>query len=182
MLIIALTTIFVILSAYVYSKFHAQLKFSTTVPGAPTLPFIGTGLIFINKTPPQIFQVICGLVKAHGYFQKIWFGPWLLLLVTSPRIAETILSSQKLIDKSQEYDYIEPWLADGLLLSTGSKWFKRRKIITPTFHFKILEQFTEVFDKQGNTMVKRLKQFKPSDVIDIYPFTTLYALDVISGE
>lgn len=182
MLTIALATILTILCAYIYSKYHEQLKFSATLPGAPTLPFIGTGLIFINKTPPQIFEVIRGLVKTYGCFQKIWFGPWMLALVTSPRIAETILSSQKLIDKSQEYDYIQPWLADGLLLSTGSKWFKRRKIITPTFHFKILEQFTEVFDKQGDIMVKKLREFKSSDDIDIYPLTTLYALDVISGE
>ncbi len=51
------------------------------------------------------------------------------------------MNSTKLIDKSSEYDFLKPWLADGLLLSTGNKWFKMIKVITPTFHFKILDQF-----------------------------------------
>lgn len=70
-------------------------------------------------------------------------GPQVQVLITDPKDAEVILGSQKLIDKSDEYDFIAQWLGTGLLISTGQKWFTRRKAITPTFHFKILEQFVE---------------------------------------
>jgi cytochrome P450 family 4 len=88
----------------------------------------------------------------------------------------------KLITKSDEYDYIMPWLATGLLTSTGKKWLNRRKIITPAFHFKILEDFVEVFDKQSSILAKKLKKFEGRGEFDIFPLTALCALDVICGE
>lgn len=59
----------------------------------------------------------------------------------------------------------------------------RRKIITPTFHFKILEQFTEIFHQQSDILVNKvLSQFGPNDPVNIYPLITLMALDVICGK
>lgn len=65
---------------------------------------------------------------------------------------------------------------------TGKKWLGRRKTITPAFHFKILEQFVEVFDRNSDTFVKILGEHGPNDPVDIYPFVTLAALDVICGK
>lgn len=69
----------------------------------------------------------------------------------------------------------------GLLTSFGKKWFSRRKIITPTFHFNILEQFIEVFNHQSNIMVEKLRPFSKKGDIDIYSYSTLCALDIICG-
>jgi len=93
-----------------------------------------------------------------------------------------VMSSQKLIDKSSEYSFLSKWLGDGLLLSSGKKWSARRKVITPTFHFKILEQFVETFDKQSDIFVQKLAKHKSGDKFDIYPYVTLCALDVICGK
>lgn len=87
----------------------------------------------------------------------------------------------KLLTKSSEYDYIMPWLGTGLLTSTGQKWVSRRKIITPAFHFNILEDFIEVFDKQSLILVEKLKKFEGRGAFDIFPLTALCALDVICG-
>lgn len=81
-----------------------------------------------------------------------------------------------------QYDFIRPWLGDGLLTSTGRKWHTRRKIITPTFHFKILEQFVDIFDQQSNIFVQLLKTAAASGKdFDAFPKVTLCALDVICG-
>lgn len=58
----------------------------------------------------------------------------------------------------------------------------RRKIITPAFHFKILEQFTDIFHHQSDILVKQvLSKFAPHEPVNIYPLITLMALDVICG-
>ncbi|XP_059617474.1 cytochrome P450 4d2-like isoform X2 [Phlebotomus argentipes] len=99
---------------------------------------------------------------------------------TDPKDLEVMLSSTKHITKNNLYNFLKPWLGTGLLISTGQKWHTRRKIITPTFHFKILEQFTEVFNRQGSTLVRLLQKHSTGESFNIYPFINLYALDVIS--
>jgi cytochrome P450 len=88
----------------------------------------------------------------------------------------------KLITKSTEYNYLTPWLNTGLLTSRGQKWINRRKILTPAFHFKILENFVEVFEKQSSILVQKLKQFEGQGEFNIFPLTALCALDIICGE
>lgn len=99
---------------------------------------------------------------------------------------------------------LKGWLNEGLLLSTGEiyrnfqkiqnlenkflfifsgkKWFQRRKVLTPAFHFKILEQFVDIFNHQSDVFVQILSKYKPTDKIDLYPIVTLYALDVVCGK
>ena len=83
----------------------------------------------------------------HGLF-AMWIGPYPMVVLTSGRTAEPVLTSNSLIDKSAEYDVLLPWLGTGLLTSTGHKWRGRRKMLTPTFHFNVLNSFVEVFDEQ----------------------------------
>jgi cytochrome P450 family 4 len=68
------------------------------------------------------------------------------------------------------------------LLSKGQDWFGQRRMITPAFHFNILEDFIEVFDKQTNKMIDLLRPFaEKSEEINMYNYVTLCALDIISG-
>lgn len=97
------------------------------------------------------------------------------------------------------------WLKEGLLLSTGmltnfnilinfifvsfllnpfykkkgKKWQQRRKILTPAFHFSILEEYVDCFDTQSSILVNKLKNYKPDEKIEFYPLITLCALDII---
>lgn len=77
--------------------------------------------------------------------------------------------------------YLRFYNLSGLLLSTGKKWHQRRRIITPTFHFKILEQFVDVMEKQGQVFVAKLKTLEGQH-FDFFPQISLYALDVICGK
>lgn len=60
------------------------------------------------------------MAKEHNYIVKLRLGPSSqYLLVADPKMMEFVLSSQKLITKSVEYDFFFPWLGKGLLTSTG---------------------------------------------------------------
>lgn len=77
------------------------------------------------------------------------------------------------------YDFLIDWLGTGLLISTGQKWHSRRKIITPTFHFKILQQFVDVFNDQNRIFIDKINARNSEDTFDIYGFITLMSLDII---
>ena len=64
------------------------------------------------------------------------------------------------------------------MLSTGTKWKSRRKLITPTFHFRILDQFIALINHHSNILIKKLKESK-EEAVDIMPLITRCALDVI---
>lgn len=104
---------------------------------------------------------------------------FLFYKLSSPGFFQVILSSSKFIEKSKDYKFVKPWLNDGLLMSKGSKWLRRRKILTPAFHFKILEQFVEIFERQGAVFVKTLSKYGQKDKVEMFPLVTLCALDVI---
>lgn len=89
------------------------------------------------------------------------------------------MSNPKMINKGFDYKFVELWLGTGLIISNGQKWFERRKALTTAFHFQILEDFVDVFDKQANILINKLKG--STETIDITKDISMYALDVICG-
>ncbi len=68
----------------------------------------------------------------------------------------------------------------------GQKWKSRRRLLTPAFHFKILDDFIDVFNNQSRILCDLLEEQCQSDSksseVDIYPFLTRCTLDIICGE
>uniref|UniRef100_A0A182Q7Y3 Cytochrome P450 n=1 Tax=Anopheles farauti TaxID=69004 RepID=A0A182Q7Y3_9DIPT len=177
---IVLVALAVLGLAVLYQRFGEMLKHTGKLGGPPAYPIIGNGLLFLNKSPAEFLQIIGVLLKQYGDCFRVWLGTQLAIVVVDPKDIEVLLSSPKYIDKSTEYDFIRPWLGEGLLTSRGRKWHTHRKVITPTFHFKILEQFVEIFDRQSTTFVKVLQPLaETGKSFDIFPQVTLCALDVI---
>lgn len=57
----------------------------------------------------------------YGPINKIWLGPnKFYLLLADPDIIEFFISSPKYVTKSADYDFLKPWLKNGLLISTGT--------------------------------------------------------------
>lgn len=181
--------IFLVLFALVISflawyqiKFGRRNALLANIPAPKEYPLIYNTLSFFGKTPQEVFVWLEKMAVDCGPIYKISSDPFneSVIVISEPKAAEAILSSQKLIDKSDDYDFMKAWLGTGLLVSTGKKWFQRRKIITPAFHFQILEKFVEIMDEQGKTLIENLEKFDGKEV-DVFPLVNLYALDVICG-
>ncbi|KAG8253055.1 hypothetical protein J6590_044050 [Homalodisca vitripennis] len=61
----------------------------------------------------------------------------------------------------------------------GSKWRKHRKILTPAFHFRILDKFVPVFEKNARILIEKLGGMVGKE-FDIMPTISLCSLDIIS--
>jgi cytochrome P450 len=66
--------------------------------------------------------------------------------------------------------------------SAGQRWATHRKLLTPAFHFKVLENFVDVFNRNGKILVEKLSSHVNGPEFDVTPYMTLCALDNISGE
>ncbi|KAI8115367.1 Cytochrome P450 4d2 [Lucilia cuprina] len=151
------------------------------MPGPKTLPILGNVLMYRGQSPEEIMEFITNNKQKFGKLYRVWILQQLAVFSSDPDDVEVILSSPQTITKNNLYELLHQWLGTGLLMSTGKKWHSRRKIITPTFHFKILEQFVEIFDQQSAVMVKKLyDKADGKTAINIFPIICLTALDIIA--
>lgn len=63
---------------------------------------------------------------------------------------------------------------------SGSKWQTRRRILTPAFHFSILQQFLNIFNEETENFVNILTKIEENE-IDINPHVTHFTLKSIMG-
>ncbi|KAJ4451986.1 hypothetical protein ANN_03470 [Periplaneta americana] len=119
------------------------------------------------------------VINTYKPVLKFWFGPIPGVGVTDPDYVEAVLNNTKMIEKGAVYKLFSPWLGTGLLTSTGQKWHSRRKIITPSFHFKILENFIPMFAECCDILVNRLRKEVGREVFDVYPYISACSLDII---
>ncbi|KAH8404761.1 hypothetical protein KR222_000529 [Zaprionus bogoriensis] len=125
----------------------------------PGKSVFGNNLDILQMTPSIIFQYIRNLlVKAGGrsYIFYFLFAP--MYNVVRPEDAEEILQSTKLITKNVVYNLLVPFLGEGLLISTDRKWHARRKLLTPTFHFNVLQNFLDIFKQESHKLITVLQQ------------------------
>ncbi|XP_015119502.1 cytochrome P450 4c3 [Diachasma alloeum] len=151
------------------------------IPGPAALPLVGN-TIELNLDHEELYQRIMGMRMLWGSregINKAWVGQHPYIFVSKASTVEAVLSSNRHIDKSSDYRFLRPWLGTGLLTSHGSKWHQRRKILTPTFHFKILEDFIEVFGEQTEVLVTQLSREVHNESFNIFPYVTHCTLDII---
>ncbi|XP_055846865.1 cytochrome P450 4d8-like isoform X2 [Episyrphus balteatus] len=167
------------IAQYFLNKHKNQLVANLNGP----YPFVLVGSVhkLFCLSPQNFFKQIIHFRKIWGKVYRIWIFNRLIIAIGDPKVAEVLLSSQTHIKKHHLYNLLRPWLGTGLLMSDGRKWFARRKIITPTFHFQILERFVEVFDQQSDVLVKQLeKHCQTGKEFDVHPYIGLAALDIIT--
>ncbi|KAK3907468.1 Cytochrome P450 4C1 [Frankliniella fusca] len=154
------------------------LQLANTIPGPQFLPIIGN---FFNILAQDFdfIKMVYAYRERYGHIYRIWFGPKCYIGLSQAKDVETIMSSQKFIHKSRDYAHLHPWLGTGLLTSTGSKWFHRRRIITPTFHFRILDRFMDSFNRNSNLMVENMAKEDGRPAFDVHHYISLCTLDII---
>lgn len=113
---------------------------------------------------------------------RVWLGMKAIVILYSPENIESVLVSTTNLNKGDEYSFFEPWIGEGLVTSKRAKWHRRRKILTPAFHFRILNDFLPIMNEEATKLIKKLNQRKfcgDNQVIDITEPIAMCTLDTI---
>lgn len=119
-------------------------------------------------------------VRKYGPIFRLWSGHQPVVLISGPEDAEVVLTHPAVADKGQNYKLLSSWLGDGILLAGGAKWHSRRKMLSPAFSVRVLEQFVALFNKHCAILEDKMLALAGGPPFDITPFMSLFALDVIS--
>ncbi|XP_077541896.1 cytochrome P450 4c3-like isoform X1 [Haemaphysalis longicornis] len=130
----------------------------------------------------MVFATVSGF---HAVFQRfgryvVYLGFRPLVILFKAEYVEEVLSSNKLLTKGDEYEFLHGWLGTGLLTSAGEKWRSRRRLFTPAFHFRILDDFMGTINAQSFILAAKLGELcLAKQPFDVLPVVTMCTLDTI---
>ncbi|KAL4712718.1 hypothetical protein ACJJTC_008015 [Scirpophaga incertulas] len=170
-IIVSLCCIHVILN---YNRRARMLK---KIPGFKDKFIVGNALELMLP-PVELFQLPRWAARNFDKIYRFWSFPFGCVSILDPDDIEKVLNSTKHNEKGVIYGILKPWLQDGLLLSKGSKWQRRRKILTPAFHFNILKQFYVILEENSTRMVQALDAMEGKE-IDVVPLVSEFTLQSV---
>ncbi|XP_071538554.1 cytochrome P450 4C1-like [Panulirus ornatus] len=175
---LAFTTL-VALTLVWFFKRQQKVWLINQLPGPAALPIVGNAFD-VTTDSIELFKMANTIVQEYGQILRVWIGTTPLIIISKAKLAEVVLNSTRHLDKSHQYDFFHPWLGNtNVFLTSGSTWHSRRKLLTPAFHFKILEEFMDVFNTQSSKLVKKLQRKADGKLFNIFPDITNCTLDII---
>lgn len=123
--------------------------------------------------------------KTYKYFHRFWGGPFMCVLnVYHPETIREVLKHsikpRNIGAVSTTYDMGLRWLGEGLILTNGQRWYRNRRLLTPSFHFEILKKYIKVYNSCAKIFMSKIVGNIHSRIsVDIQPMVSRYTLDVI---
>ncbi|GMT21509.1 hypothetical protein PFISCL1PPCAC_12806, partial [Pristionchus fissidentatus] len=158
-------------------------RLSAKIPGDEGKPIIGHVFEFEmdpQVMPHRIVERMNRTVRETGQqLIKLWFFHDNVYVPTNGETIKYVLDSNEEITKGDEYEPLVPWLGRGLLISTGDKWRSRRKMLTPTFHFSMLDGYVATMNRHAKICAELLEDRAGPELVDMYPVVKMCALDII---
>ncbi|XP_075153111.1 putative cytochrome P450 4ac1 isoform X3 [Haematobia irritans] len=112
--------------------------------------------------------------KGKSYLLYFLMAP--LYNIVTPEESAAVFQSTTMLEKTPMYGLIKEFLGDGLLISSDRKWFQRRKLLTPAFHFNVLQTFNDIFKEESLKLLKKLHSL-PKEEIEVNDIVTEFTLN-----
>jgi cytochrome P450 family 4 len=149
------------------------------LPGPPGWPFLGNTLQ-ISGNRYHSFKTLVAFITEYGKIFRVWFGPKLVIVLSDPVDIQRIIGDSKIRNR----DYIItkamlPFIGNGLLAARDELWKVHRKLLTPTFHFKVLLTYVEVFGRKSQKLCDTLEEFADGETVDIHKYVSMCTMDAI---
>eukprot|EP01097_Dermamoeba_algensis_P004250 TRINITY_DN2808_c0_g1_i1.p1 TRINITY_DN2808_c0_g1~~TRINITY_DN2808_c0_g1_i1.p1 ORF type:complete len:516 (-),score=125.41 TRINITY_DN2808_c0_g1_i1:39-1586(-) len=166
---------------FIFPKYYFRWTRHLPSPGRHFL-FGSLKLIPIYDTEKRFRYLLNFVEKVNTKIACIWIGPFNpTVLIAHPDAAKIILRSSINIAKSDFYDLMYPWLGHGLVTVPYAKWKRKRNLLTPAFHFDILQSYFPIYVKHIRVFCQKLLQASKEDKsVDLTRLTLLCSLDIIN--
>ncbi|CAG4961429.1 unnamed protein product [Parnassius apollo] len=99
-------------------------------------------------------------------------GPIKFYALTDPEDFMTVANS--CLEKGLLYNFLKPWLGEGLLTAPLAKWKTHRKLLNTAFNQQVLDGFLDVFNIQSRRL---LEQFAVEEML-IFVLVTATGIDL----
>ncbi|KAI5643380.1 cytochrome p450 domain-containing protein [Phthorimaea operculella] len=163
-----------------YLRWSRWARLVAKIPGPPELPLLGHAWTLRNVTRESLFVQLRQWAKEFKRIYTIKMGAFRVSVnIFHPDDVEAIYSTTAHNEKQLPYNFLRPWLCEGLLISNGEKWKQRRKLLTPAFHFNILKRFCISFNDQTEMLLKSVEAETDKDKTDIWPLITKTTLSIM---
>eukprot|EP00004_Rigifila_ramosa_P020745 TRINITY_DN541_c0_g2_i2.p1 TRINITY_DN541_c0_g2~~TRINITY_DN541_c0_g2_i2.p1 ORF type:complete len:551 (+),score=168.96 TRINITY_DN541_c0_g2_i2:1045-2697(+) len=148
------------------------------LPGPPTHWLLGN-LGKMKPGPSTYLQML----EWNAEFQKpfvVWLASSPTVMCNTPDSIAAVLKSDT--PKSSSYDFARPWLGNGLLTNNDPvDWKRKRRLITPAFHFDVLKEYVRIFADNTARLAQQWEaQLAAGElVVDMQAEMTFLSLDNI---
>nr|CAB3235869.1 leukotriene-B4 omega-hydroxylase 3-like [Phallusia mammillata] len=178
-------TVFILACVYIfqhwirplYLAYRESADLSRRGWSPPRHPFWG----HLQFLTPDEKGLKCRLdwVRKCGDMLVTWVGPVKVFVEPHrPTTIGTILLSSAPKDEFI-YGFLRPWIGDGLLTSSGDKWKRHRKLLTPAFHFEVLKSYMKVYNHCASIMIGKWEARKENAMIEVSSDVAQMTLDVM---
>uniref|UniRef100_A0A336KET5 CSON008717 protein n=1 Tax=Culicoides sonorensis TaxID=179676 RepID=A0A336KET5_CULSO len=178
LLVIAIIIGIPVFLRFIHSK-NAEDDLKVGVPGPKGWPLLGSLLEvrpYIKDL--KLYKILHQYHETFGDVIQLRLGPVKMILSRDPKLTEAIVTNPK-FGKSSEYKLFKDWSGENLVTMNGEKWQKMRKLMTPAFHFQILERFIPIFEEKTDIMIEIIEKHGAQS-IELYPLLDNLTLDIIS--
>lgn len=129
----------------------------------------------------KIFNYFDGMFKTiHDQEVTVaYYGPQPFLIATAPKAIESLLNNNCNLNKAFLYKMMRPWIGNGILIIEKEKWRSRRKLITPAFHFRVLDDYAPIMNRRARELVRRLDVMVGNGFFDVLPTVRLTAFGIL---
>ncbi|KAH7981437.1 hypothetical protein HPB49_024034 [Dermacentor silvarum] len=107
-----------------------------------------------------------------------FYGPKPFLIAVTPDTVERVLSNTENVNKSFLYAMLKSWVGNGLLTSEKLIWKKRRKVLTPAFHFRILDEYVPIMNRRAALLCDKMAALG-RDHFDVLPVMRLATFGIL---
>lgn len=177
LVLITTTGIFLVISYFL--KWRKFLLMASEIPGPKGhIPLVGIFPQFLGKDLHGLFEVVMRYERSVGHrFEKVWFGPEMLVVINTPDRMQKVLNAKECLDKPKFFKFFG--IEQASLFGSLDAWRRHRKILNPAFSMQILKTFVPIFDAKSSKLVKNFESLCGKEEFDIFPHMSAFFLETI---